>query len=126
MITQRWQPDPFPKWVTCVPSNNNPHLVPEYAERLADSLDLEFIPCVRKVSENQPQKKMENTEQQTRNLDGVFEVTDRQVPNAPVLLVDDTVDSRWTLTVVTALLKEAEAGPVYPFALAKTTPTSTT
>lgn len=125
MITQRWEPEPFPRWVTCVPSNNNPHLVPDYAQRLAESLDLEFIPCVRKVADNRPQKEMENTEQQTRNLDGVFEVADRQVRNEPVLLVDDTVDSRWTLTVVTALLKEAEAGPVYPFALAKTTPTST-
>lgn len=125
MITRRWEPEPFPEWVTCVPSNDNPDLVPEYARRLAESLDLEFIPCVRKVADNRPQKEMENTEQQTRNLDGVFDVADRQVRSDPVLLVDDTVDSRWTLTVVAALLKEAEAGPVYPFALAKTTPTST-
>jgi ATP-dependent DNA helicase RecQ len=124
MISRRWQPDPFPKWAACVPSQSNPH-VPDYAQRLAEALDLEFVPCVRKVADNRPQKEMENTEQQTRNLDGVFDVADRQVRNGPVLLVDDTVDSRWTLTVVTALLKEAEAGPVYPFALAKTTPTST-
>lgn len=68
---------------------------------------------------------MENTEQQTRNLDGVFDVNAESVRAAPSLLVDDTVDSRWTLTVVTALLKEAGAGPVYPFVLAQTTPTST-
>jgi ATP-dependent DNA helicase RecQ len=125
MITQRWQPEPFPCWVTCVPSNSNPYLVPNYAQRLAEALDLEFVPCVRKVTENRSQKEMENTEQQTRNLDGVFEVEDRQVRSEPVLLVDDTVDSRWTLTVTAALLKEAAAGPVYPFALAKTAPTST-
>jgi ATP-dependent DNA helicase RecQ len=107
MITRRWEPEPFPEWVTCVPSNDNPDLVPEYARRLAESLDLEFIPCVRKVADNRPQKEMENTEQQTRNLDGVFDVADRQVRSDPVLLVDDTVDSRWTLTVVAALLKEA-------------------
>lgn len=124
MISQRWQPDPSPRWVTCIPSNRNLHLVPDYAQRLADLLDLEFIPCVQKVVENRPQKEMENTEQQTRNLDGVFEVADQQVRTDPVLLVDDTVDSRWTLTVVAALLKEADAGPVYPFVLAKTTPTS--
>lgn len=124
MIPKRWQPDPFPKWVTCVPSHSNPQ-VPDYAQRLAEALDLEFIPCVRKVADNQPQKEMENTEQQTRNLDGVFDVADKQVRNDPVLLIDDTVDSRWTVTVVAALLREAEAGPVYPFALAKTTPTST-
>lgn len=125
MIVQRWKPEPFPNWVTCVPSNSNPHLVSDYAQLLAESLDLEFIPCVQKVADNRPQKEMENTERQTRNLDGAFEVADRRVRNEPVLLVDDTVDSRWTLTVVAALLKEAEAGPVHPFALARATPTST-
>jgi ATP-dependent DNA helicase RecQ len=125
MIGDRWQPDPFPQWVTCVPSKSNPELVSDYAQGLAEALNLPFVPCVRKVAPNEPQKNMDNTEQQTRNLDGVFDVDRSTVRNASVLLVDDTVDSRWTLTVVAALLKEAGAGPVYPFALAKTTPTST-
>jgi ATP-dependent DNA helicase RecQ len=37
----------------------------------------------------------------------------------PVLVVDDLVDSRWTLTVVGAALLEAGSGPVSPFVLAK-------
>jgi ATP-dependent DNA helicase RecQ len=37
----------------------------------------------------------------------------------PVLLVDDLVDSRWTLTVVAAALLEAGTGPVSPFVLGK-------
>jgi ATP-dependent DNA helicase RecQ len=36
-----------------------------------------------------------------------------------VLLVDDLVDSRWTLTVVAAALLQAGSGPVSPFVLAK-------
>jgi len=36
-----------------------------------------------------------------------------------VLLIDDVVDSRWTLTVAAVLLREHGSGPVYPFALAK-------
>ena len=36
----------------------------------------------------------------------------------PVLLVDDLVDSGWTLTVAGWLLREAGSGPVHPFALA--------
>jgi ATP-dependent DNA helicase RecQ len=36
-----------------------------------------------------------------------------------VLLVDDLVDSRWTLTVVSAALLESGSGPVSPFVLAK-------
>jgi ATP-dependent DNA helicase RecQ len=36
----------------------------------------------------------------------------------PVLLVDDLVDSRWTMTVAGALLRRAGAPAVLPFALA--------
>jgi len=36
-----------------------------------------------------------------------------------VLLVDDLVDSRWTMTVAGALLREQGSGPVLPFALAE-------
>jgi ATP-dependent DNA helicase RecQ len=37
-----------------------------------------------------------------------------------VLLVDDLVDSGWTLTMVARLLRQAGAPAVYPFALAVT------
>jgi ATP-dependent DNA helicase RecQ len=36
----------------------------------------------------------------------------------PVLLVDDLVDSRWTMTVAGAVLRRAGAPAVLPFALA--------
>lgn len=42
----------------------------------------------------------------------------RRLAPAPVLLVDDLVDSRWTLTVAGRLLRVAGAGGVLPFALA--------
>jgi ATP-dependent DNA helicase RecQ len=38
-----------------------------------------------------------------------------------VFLVDDLVDSRWTLTVVGRLLRRAGSGPVVPLALARRT-----
>jgi ATP-dependent DNA helicase RecQ len=37
-----------------------------------------------------------------------------------VLLVDDTADSKWTLTLVADLLQRPGSGPVYPFVLAVT------
>ena len=43
------------------------------------------------------------------------------VLNKPVLLIDDMVDSRWTLTVAGILLKMNGSGDVYPFALRATT-----
>jgi ATP-dependent DNA helicase RecQ len=36
----------------------------------------------------------------------------------PVLLVDDLVDTRWTLTVAGSLLRTHGSGEVHPFALA--------
>jgi ATP-dependent DNA helicase RecQ len=39
---------------------------------------------------------------------------------APVLLVDDLADSRWTLTVAGRELRRAGAAAVLPFALALT------
>ncbi|MGN5084273.1 RecQ family ATP-dependent DNA helicase [Aeromonas sp. 31P] len=117
MIQQRWQPNPAPLWVCCVPSRNHPELVPDFARRLAVRLGLPFIDAIRKVKDNQPQKGQQNRFHQCRNLDGAFDIYQRN-PGQPVLLVDDVVDSGWTLTVIAALLQQAGSGPVYPVALA--------
>lgn len=117
MIQQRWQPSPAPQWVCCVPSRNRPELVPDFARRLAARLGLPFVDAVSKVKDNQPQKGQQNRFHQCRNLDGVFEVT-QFYQGLPVLLVDDIVDSGWTLTVIAALLQQAGSGVVYPVALA--------
>ena len=117
MVRKRWKPDPTPQWVTCVPSRNHPTLVPDFAQRLADSLNLPFVDAIKKVRENEPQKEQQNSFQQCRNLDGVFHVAEN-IPREPVLLVDDIIDSRWTMTVLAALLQEAGSGPVFPVALA--------
>ncbi|EGR4402267.1 RecQ family ATP-dependent DNA helicase [Vibrio cholerae] len=117
MILERWHPNPMPQWVCCVPSRNHPELVPQFARKLALRLELPFIDAVRKVKNNQPQKGQQNRFHQCRNLDGAFAIT-QPVPNTPMLLVDDIVDSGWTLTVIAALLKQAGSGDVYPVALA--------
>jgi ATP-dependent DNA helicase RecQ len=116
MITQRWRPNPKPQWVTCVPSNKNPELVPNYARRLALALDLPFIPIVEKIRENEEQKIQQNLYHQCQNLDGVFNIKSG-MPTGAVLLVDDVVDSALTLTIISALLKKAGSGAVFPFAL---------
>ena len=41
-----------------------------------------------------------------------------QLQGQPVLLIDDLVDSRWTLTVAARALRRAGSGPVLPFVLA--------
>jgi ATP-dependent DNA helicase RecQ len=120
MITKRWRPDPPPQWVTCVPSLLHPQLVPDFARRLAARLDLPFKDVIRKVRPNEPQKAQQNEMNQCRNLDGVFAITPG-LAATPVLLVDDMVDSGWTLTALAVLLRRAGAGPVFPVTLASTT-----
>jgi ATP-dependent DNA helicase RecQ len=120
VIRDRWQPAPFPKWVTCVPSNRQPTLVSDFAKSLARALNLPFTVVVTKVRDTAPQKLMENSMQQLRNLLGAFSVG-RDILSSPVLLVDDVIDSGWTLTVIGILLRMNGSGPVFPFALARAT-----
>jgi ATP-dependent DNA helicase RecQ len=118
LIRDRWEPEPLPTWVTCVPSRKHPALVPEFAKALASDLGLPFVEIVRNVRDIPPQKQMENSAQQLRNVYGAFELVDEPSPER-VLLVDDIADSRWTLTVVGVALRQAGSGPVYPFVLSK-------
>ena len=119
-------------------------------------LGLPFTPALHKRRDKPPQKEMQNSVQQLRNVLNAFQVTEapaleppgaeittpgltrifqqlaRRVtstlgvapalPSVPVLLVDDMVDSGWTLTLVAVLLQRQGSGPVYPFALAKASP----
>ena len=120
MITERWKPEPKPGWVTCVPSLNHKELVPDFASRLSTKLGLPFKNVVKKVKNNSQQKLMQNRFYQCNNLDGVFEI-ENDIPYTPVLLVDDIVDSGWTLTIISALLRKAGSGKVFPVVLASTT-----
>ena len=61
---------------------------------------------------------MENSVQQARNVDGGLAFSLDRSPSGPVLLVDDMVDSRWTLTVAAWLLRSRGSGVVWPLALA--------
>lgn len=118
-MVRSWAPQPAPAWVTCIPSRNHPNLVPDFARRLAAALSLMFHPVLEKTDDRPAQKDMANSSQQARNVDGALAVRG-QMPTGPVLLVDDMVDSKWTLTVAAYLLTSNGSGPVYPLALAST------
>ena len=169
LIQKKWKPEPAPQWVTAVPSQRHTGLVQDFARRLAAKLDLPFVPALRKCRQTDPQKTMQNSPAQLRNLLRAFEIVEApfsgpasvkgrqpasaevrqpasaevrqsagkkllqrlsrqltgipnpgvKLPPVPVLLVDDVVDSRWTLTLAAVLLQQHGSGPVYPFALAK-------
>ncbi len=118
MFLERWKPHPSPEWITSVPSLNNVFLVQNFAERLSIALEIPYINSIKKIKKNDYQKKQENTFFQFNNLDGVFEIN--KVNKAPVLLVDDIVDSSATITILSALLLNEGVKAVFPLALAST------
>ena len=119
-LIRNWNPEPSPTWVTCIPSRRHPNLVPDFARRLAASLGLSFHAVLEKIDERPQQKSMANSSQQARNVDGSLAIVGGDIPSGPVLLIDDMVDSRWTLTIATWLLRSHGSGEVFPLALSYT------
>jgi ATP-dependent DNA helicase RecQ len=118
-LVREWNPQPAPAWVTCIPSLRYPDLVPDFARRLAAALNLPFHAVLEKTDDRPEQKSMANSTQQARNIDGSLGVIAGVPPTGPALLVDDMVDSRWTFTVATWLLRSHGSGDVWPLALAQ-------
>lgn len=111
-----------PGWVTWIPSARQPQLVPDFARRLAAALGVEAVDAVEKTEQNAPQKTMQNSTTQFKNVWFSFEVI--EVRDRPCLLVDDVVDSGWTLCAVGVKLRQAGVAEVMPFALATARPRS--
>lgn len=118
-LVRGWSPRPAPAWVTCIPSLRHPDLVPDFARRVALALGLPFQTVLTKTDNRPEQKTMANSTQQARNIDGSLALS-AALPRGPVLLIDDMVDSRWTLTVASWLLRSQGSDLVFPLALART------
>jgi len=120
LISELWRPDPPPTWITAIPSNRHPNLVPDFAAHLAIKFGIPFLPVLHRTGEAPEQKTMQNSTMQALNVVGTLTV-DKQIPDGPVLLVDDIIDSGWTLTMAGYLLRTHGSSLVYPFTLAQAT-----
>ena len=119
--------DPWPArpvGVVAVGSYHRPQLVRSLAERIAG---VGRLPLLGEVPAREPAAggaaARGNSAQRVRALHDAFTVPD-QLADAlgslagPVLLVDDLVDSGWTMTIVSGLLRRSGAPAVLPLALA--------
>ena len=122
VMFKEWAPQPAPTWVTCVPSLRNPTLVPDFAKRLAQALNLSFRVAIEKTDSRPEQNKFNNSFQQARNVDGSLAPIRDQILSSPVLLVDDVILSGWTLTISSWLLRKNGSGEVWPLTLAQGKP----
>ena len=110
-----------PDWVTSVPSRSGKPLVKDFAERLAEKLCLDYVESLFRNGEPEGQKSMQNSTHQARNAWDSLTVAPDAVREGAVFLVDDIVDSGWTLTVAGYRLMECGSGAIIPIALASAT-----
>ena len=123
-VLREWDWDERPVAVAWVPGLSRPRLVAALGEGLARAGRLQVLGPLGLAPGVAPLPRANSTFR-VRDLWTRFHVTPQQeavlsgLPG-PVLLVDDLVDSRWTMTVAGRLLKRAGARAVLPFALAAT------
>jgi len=102
--------------ITSVPSLRS-NIVEDFAIRLAKRLKINYVALLDK-NEAEPQKSMLNSSYQCENALKSFAIKEDVIMPEYVLLVDDIVDSGWTLTICGYKLLEAGCKRVFPFALA--------
>jgi len=113
-----WGWDERPAAVVAMPSRSHPLLVDSLARGLADVGRLPYLGALESLDGGPSGQPGGNS---VFRLAGVWDRLGAQhldVPTGPVLLVDDLVDSRWTMTVAARTLRQAGATGVLPFALA--------
>jgi ATP-dependent DNA helicase RecQ len=118
LILNRWKPNPFPQWVTCIPSKKHPTLVSDLTRRLAEILGIPYLPVLDRTTDAPQQKTMQNELKQAKNVIDSLTINGK-ILNKPVLLVDDIIDSGWTLAIAGYLLRMNGSGIVYPFTIAQ-------
>jgi len=89
------------------------------AKKVAHKLKIPFYKTLEKIS-NISQKEMNNSIFQCENALVSYKVNKDVKLSGDIILIDDMVDSKWTLTVCGYLLMANGCKRVIPFALADT------
>ncbi|MFF2631724.1 RecQ family ATP-dependent DNA helicase [Microbacterium sp. NPDC058021] len=107
-----------PVAVVAMPSRSKPQLVGTLARGIAEIGRMPFLGTLDLVDGGPIGAPGGNSAFRLAGVWERFSAAGLDVPAAPVLLVDDLVDSRWTLTIAARELRRAGAAAVLPFALA--------
>ncbi|MDF1489684.1 RecQ family ATP-dependent DNA helicase [Tessaracoccus caeni] len=121
-VLREWNWDERPGAVAWIPSLSRPRLVESLGRGIATAGRLPLLGPLALNPAAGPLMRSTNSAYRVRDVWHRFAVPDlmqQQLASmaAPVLLVDDLVDSRWTMTVAGRLLRTAGAQAVLPFAL---------
>jgi ATP-dependent DNA helicase RecQ len=126
-VLAAWSWDQRPACVVSVPTRTRPQLIGSLASRIAQIGQLPYLGpldyATSGTAASPGTSRQHNSAQRLSALWRAFEVPEdirAEVTRlaGPVLLVDDVVDTGWTMTVAAKVLREAGAVAVLPLALA--------
>ncbi len=122
-VLREWEWEQRPAAVVWVPSVSRPRLVGSLATGIGQAGRLELLGPLDLAGDAPALTSGVNSAYRVKDVWHRFSVPAAMAPrlasiDAPVLLIDDLVDSRWTMTVAGRLLRRAGAPAVLPFALA--------
>jgi ATP-dependent DNA helicase RecQ len=117
-VLARWGWETRPTGIVALPSRSRPQLVASLAARLSEVGRLPLLGTLERVRDPGT-RGGSNSAQRLLAVHGAFALPPAlKLDDGPVLLVDDRIDTGWTMTEAARLLREGGAGHVLPLALA--------
>jgi ATP-dependent DNA helicase RecQ len=122
-VLKEWDWNQRPTAVVAIGSHRRPGLVNDTAARIAGIGRLPYLGTIEPADPDRHQAPRGNSAQRLLQVHDAFRVPQELATaiaqnQGPILLVDDRVDTGWTMTVAARLLRQAGADAVLPFALA--------
>ena len=123
-VLAAWDWEQRPAAVVTVASRTRPLLIESLGKRIADIGRLPYLGALA-YTDGGPGPRRHNSAQRLRSLWDTFAVPGALAGplaalDGPVLLIDDRIETGWTVTVAAKLLREAGAPAVLPLVLAVT------
>ena len=113
-----WDWEQRPTQVAFMPSRRRPQLLASLAKKLAQLGRLRLLGPLRCERALPASGRRSNSAQRLAAVYGAFSAEGLACEATPLLLVDDYVDTGWTLTEAARTLRESGAGPILPLVLA--------
>jgi ATP-dependent DNA helicase RecQ len=125
-VLAAWDWAERPVSVVTMPSRTRPLLISSLGMRIAAIGRLTYLGELGYSTQDGPGPRRHNSAQRLASLWHAIVVPDDlrdalKAADGPVLLIDDQIDTGWTMTVAAALLRDAGAPAILPLALATVT-----
>ena len=121
-VLAAWEWEDRPAAVAILPSRTRPQLIESLGQRIAGIGRLPYLGALA-YADGGPGPRRHNSAQRLRSLWNALTVPEALAAalaalDGPVLLIDDRIETGWTITVAAKLLREAGAPAVLPLVLA--------